>query len=192
MPYVNRVLNARSKLEKHERCVEWHEAQPSASLASRVLFQLPKCIQNSINVQLKHELIPLKHSSLRYWFNSKVSSYWGKLLRTSCYQFDLYLKLTVHICHLLIECVDEPISLSSNSQQRLCKNKFTETLALSKFEDMSVVMDDPSKLDWTFSRWRVISSCVSLSETYIEFHLSRETLRKLNWMAEWRQFNSFS
>ena len=34
---------------------EWHEAKPSASLASQVLSQLPKCIQfhNSINAQLK-------------------------------------------------------------------------------------------------------------------------------------------
>ena len=32
----------------------WHEAKPGASLASRVLSQLPKCIHNSIDAQLKH------------------------------------------------------------------------------------------------------------------------------------------
>ena len=33
---------------------EWHEVKPSASLASQVLSQLPKCIHNSIDAQLKH------------------------------------------------------------------------------------------------------------------------------------------
>ena len=33
---------------------EWHEVNPNASLASRVLSQLPKCIHNSIDAQLKH------------------------------------------------------------------------------------------------------------------------------------------
>ena len=33
---------------------EWHEAKPSASLASRVLSKLPKCIHNSIDAQPKH------------------------------------------------------------------------------------------------------------------------------------------
>ena len=32
---------------------KWHEAKPNASLASRVLSQLPKCILNSIDAQLK-------------------------------------------------------------------------------------------------------------------------------------------
>ena len=38
----------------------WHEVKPSASLASRVLSQLPKCIHNSIDAQLKKVLL-LEH-----------------------------------------------------------------------------------------------------------------------------------
>ena len=33
---------------------EWHEANSSASLTSRVLYQILKCIHNSIEVQVKH------------------------------------------------------------------------------------------------------------------------------------------
>ena len=33
---------------------EWHEVKPSASLASGVLSQLPKCIHNSINERMDH------------------------------------------------------------------------------------------------------------------------------------------
>ena len=33
---------------------ERHEAKPTASLASRVLFQLPKCIHNSVDAQPNH------------------------------------------------------------------------------------------------------------------------------------------
>ena len=40
---------------------EWHEAKPSASLASRVLSQLPKCIHNLIDAQLKHGPFLLEH-----------------------------------------------------------------------------------------------------------------------------------
>ena len=40
---------------------KWHEAKPSASLASRVLSKLPKCIHNSIDEQLKHGPFLLEH-----------------------------------------------------------------------------------------------------------------------------------
>ena len=40
--------------ESIREAFEWHEAKPSASLASRVLSQLPKCIHNSIDAQLNH------------------------------------------------------------------------------------------------------------------------------------------
>ena len=40
--------------ESTREAFEWHEAKPSASLASRVLSQLPKCIHDSIDAQLKH------------------------------------------------------------------------------------------------------------------------------------------
>ena len=40
---------------------EWQEAKPSASLASRALSQLPKCIHNSIDAQLKHGPFLLGH-----------------------------------------------------------------------------------------------------------------------------------
>ena len=36
---VYQVMGARGKLGEHERSVEWHEAKPGASLASRVLSQ---------------------------------------------------------------------------------------------------------------------------------------------------------
>ena len=42
----------------------WHEARPNASLASRMLSQLPKCIHNSIDAQLKHGPFRLEHW---YW-----------------------------------------------------------------------------------------------------------------------------
>ena len=35
--------------ESTREMFEWHEAKPSASLASRVLSQLPKCIYNLID-----------------------------------------------------------------------------------------------------------------------------------------------
>ena len=38
-----------------------HEAKLSASLASRVLSQLPKCIHNSIDAKLKHGPFFLEH-----------------------------------------------------------------------------------------------------------------------------------
>ena len=40
---------------------EWHEAKPSALLASGVFSQLPTCIHNSTDAQLKHEPFLLEH-----------------------------------------------------------------------------------------------------------------------------------
>ena len=40
--------------ESTREAFEWHEEKLSASLASQVLAQLPKCIHNSIDAQLKH------------------------------------------------------------------------------------------------------------------------------------------
>ena len=51
--------------ESTREAFEWHEAKPGASLASRVLSQLPKCIQNSIDAQLKHEPFLLEHCHFR-------------------------------------------------------------------------------------------------------------------------------
>ena len=58
---INRVMDAHGKLGEHKRSVwvAWGEA--SASLASRVLSQLPKCIHNSIDAQLKHGPFLLEH-----------------------------------------------------------------------------------------------------------------------------------
>ena len=53
-------MHARS-WESTREAFEWHEAKPSASLASRVLSQLPKCIHNSIDAQLKHGPFLLEH-----------------------------------------------------------------------------------------------------------------------------------
>ena len=47
--------------ESTTEAFEWHEAKPSASLAFRVLSQLPKCIVNSIDAQLKHGPFLLEH-----------------------------------------------------------------------------------------------------------------------------------
>ena len=47
--------------ESTTEAFEWHEAKPSASLTSRVLSQLPKCIHNSIDAQLKHGPFLLEH-----------------------------------------------------------------------------------------------------------------------------------
>ena len=59
---VYRVMDARRKLGEHEKkAFEWNEAKPSASLASQVLSQLPKCIHNSIDAQLKHGPFLLEH-----------------------------------------------------------------------------------------------------------------------------------
>ena len=47
--------------ESTRKAFEWHEAKPSASLASRVLSQLPKCIHNSTDAELKHGPFLLEH-----------------------------------------------------------------------------------------------------------------------------------
>ena len=47
--------------ESTREAFEWHEVKPSASLASRVLSQLPKCIHNSIDARLKHGPFLLEH-----------------------------------------------------------------------------------------------------------------------------------
>ena len=44
--------------ESTREAFAWHEAMPSAS---RVLSQLPKCIHNSIDTQLKHGPFLLEH-----------------------------------------------------------------------------------------------------------------------------------
>ena len=51
--------------ESTREAFEWHEAKPSASLASRVLSQLPKCIHNSIDAQLKHGQFLLEHCQFK-------------------------------------------------------------------------------------------------------------------------------
>ena len=48
-------------LESTREAFEWHEAKPSASSASRVLSQLPKCIHKSIDAQLKYGPFLLEH-----------------------------------------------------------------------------------------------------------------------------------
>ena len=50
--------------ENTRKAFEWHEVKPSASLASRVLPQLPKCIHNSIDAQLTHGSFLLEHCLL--------------------------------------------------------------------------------------------------------------------------------
>ena len=52
--------------ESTREAFEWHEAKPSVSLASRVLSQLPKCIHNSIDAQLKHGLFLLEHCHFKH------------------------------------------------------------------------------------------------------------------------------
>ena len=47
--------------ESTREAFEWHEEKPNASLASQVFSQLPKCIHNSIDAQLKHGPFLLEH-----------------------------------------------------------------------------------------------------------------------------------
>ena len=47
--------------ESTREAFEWHEAKPSAFLASRLLSQLPKCIHNLIDAQIKHGPFLLEH-----------------------------------------------------------------------------------------------------------------------------------
>ena len=47
--------------ESMREAFEGHEAKPSACLASRVLSQLPTCIHNSIDAQLKQGPFLVKH-----------------------------------------------------------------------------------------------------------------------------------
>ena len=44
----------------------WHKAKPSASLASRVLSQLPKCIHDSIDAELKNRPFLLEHGHFKH------------------------------------------------------------------------------------------------------------------------------
>ena len=57
--------------ESTREAFEWHEAKPNASLASQVLSQLPKCIHNSIDAQLKHGSFLLEY----YHFKRKLIKY---------------------------------------------------------------------------------------------------------------------
>ena len=70
-------------LERTREAFEWHEAKPSASLASRVLSQLPKCIHNSIDAQLKHGPFLLEHCH----FKRKLIKY--RILPNHSEHFDL-------------------------------------------------------------------------------------------------------
>ena len=62
--FIELRMHARGSWESMREAFEWHEVKPNASLAFRVLSQLPKCIHNSIGAQLNHgpfllELCPL-------------------------------------------------------------------------------------------------------------------------------------
>ena len=57
--------------ESTREAFEWHGAKPSASQASWVLSQLPKCINNSIDAQLKHGPFLLEHC----YFKRKLIKY---------------------------------------------------------------------------------------------------------------------
>ena len=63
-------MYAGSWVSKRE-AFEWHKAKPSASLASRVLSQLPKYIHNLIDAQLKHGQFLLEHCH----FERKLTKY---------------------------------------------------------------------------------------------------------------------
>ena len=69
--------------ESTRRAFEWHEAKPSASLASRVLSQLPKCIHNSIDAQLKHGAFLLEHC----YFKCKLIKYGILLNHFECFDW---------------------------------------------------------------------------------------------------------
>ena len=50
---IDQVYGRTRKMGEHEEAFKWHGTKPSASLASRVISQFPKCIHNSIEGQLK-------------------------------------------------------------------------------------------------------------------------------------------
>ena len=52
--------------ESTREAFEWNEANPSASPASRVLSQLPKCIQNLIDAQLNDGPFRLEHRNCHF------------------------------------------------------------------------------------------------------------------------------
>ena len=68
--------------ESTREAFEWHDAKPSASVASRVLSQLPKCIHNSIDAQLKHGPFLLEHCH----FKRKLIKY--RILQNHSERFD--------------------------------------------------------------------------------------------------------
>ena len=68
--------------ESTREAFELHEAKTSASLACRVLSQLPKCIHNSIDAKLKRGPFLLEH----YNFKRKLMKY--KILLNNCKRFD--------------------------------------------------------------------------------------------------------
>ena len=59
--------------ESAREVFEWHEAKLSASLASQVLSQLPKCIHNSIDAQLKHRPFLLEHCHFKHKLTLKCA-----------------------------------------------------------------------------------------------------------------------
>ena len=93
---------------------EWHEAKPSASLASRVLSQLPKRIHNSITVAHKgHHCI-----------------------RMLCLTFRvLYLQFACSICssHVLFSIPRAPFAARVLYLQFACSVFFLRVLLCSRF-----------------------------------------------------------
>ena len=69
--------------ESTREVFEWHEAKLSASLASRVLSQLPKCIHNLIDVQLKYGPFLLEHC----YFKCKLIKYRILLNHSECFDW---------------------------------------------------------------------------------------------------------
>ena len=69
--------------ESTREVFEWHEAKLSASLASRVLSQLPKCIHNLIDAQLKYGPFLLEHC----YFKCKLIKYRILLNHSECFDW---------------------------------------------------------------------------------------------------------
>ena len=106
--------------ESTREAFEWHEAKPSASVASRVLSQLPKCIRNSIDPQLKHGPFLLEHRH----FKRKLIKY-GILLNHS-ERFDWLNAITrfdrrTGVRLLRFRCTLAPNKKRTKNSQLCCK-----------------------------------------------------------------------
>ena len=116
--------------ESTREAFEWHEAKPSASLASRVLSKLLKCIHNSVDAQLEHGPLLLEHCH----FKRKLIKY--RILLNHSDRFDWLNAITrfdrrtgVHLSRF--RCTLAPYKKRAKNYQ-LCSKSACTTLPLGE------------------------------------------------------------